>query len=93
MDMHSHRDIVLAMFSHSQGSCTAARYTRAMPFRQPINRAMVEPARRIDPDHPAYGTSQAAMTVENHWLFEMGGGNFVRVQVYADTAAGYRAAS
>lgn len=31
------------------------------------------------------------MTVENHWLFEMGGDNFVRVQVYA--AAGYRTAS
>jgi phenylpyruvate tautomerase PptA (4-oxalocrotonate tautomerase family) len=33
-------------------------------------------------------TSDAAMTVENLWLFEIADGNFVRAQIYADTAAG-----
>ncbi|HEY6493717.1 MAG TPA: tautomerase family protein [Trebonia sp.] len=33
-------------------------------------------------------TSEATMTVENLWLFEIAGGNFVRAQLYADTAAG-----
>jgi hypothetical protein len=33
-------------------------------------------------------TSEATMTIENLWLFEIAGGNFVRAQVYADTAAG-----
>jgi phenylpyruvate tautomerase PptA (4-oxalocrotonate tautomerase family) len=33
-------------------------------------------------------TSEAAMTVENLWLFEIADGNFVRAQIYADTAAG-----
>jgi phenylpyruvate tautomerase PptA (4-oxalocrotonate tautomerase family) len=33
-------------------------------------------------------TSEAAMTVENLWLFEVADGNFVRAQICADTAAG-----
>lgn len=33
-------------------------------------------------------TSQATMTVENLWLFEVADGNFVQAQIYADTAAG-----
>jgi uncharacterized protein len=33
-------------------------------------------------------SSGAAITVENLWLFEMADGNFVRAQLYADTAAG-----
>jgi phenylpyruvate tautomerase PptA (4-oxalocrotonate tautomerase family) len=37
-------------------------------------------------------TSEAAMTVENLWLFEVAAGNFVRAQIYADTAAGVKTA-
>jgi hypothetical protein len=37
-------------------------------------------------------TSEATMTVENLWLFEVADGNFVRAQLYADTAAGRNAA-
>jgi phenylpyruvate tautomerase PptA (4-oxalocrotonate tautomerase family) len=33
-------------------------------------------------------SSEATMTVENLWLFEIADGNFVRAQIYADTAAG-----
>ena len=33
-------------------------------------------------------SSGATITVENLWLFEIAGGNFVRAQLYADTAAG-----
>jgi hypothetical protein len=33
-------------------------------------------------------SSDATMTVENLWLFELADGNFVRAQNYADTAAG-----
>jgi hypothetical protein len=33
-------------------------------------------------------TSGATMSVENLWLFEIADGNFVRAQIYADTAAG-----
>jgi hypothetical protein len=33
-------------------------------------------------------TSETTMTVENLWLFEIADGNFVRAQIYADTAAG-----
>jgi hypothetical protein len=32
--------------------------------------------------------SGAVITVENLWLFEIADGNFVRAQLYADTAAG-----
>jgi len=32
--------------------------------------------------------SEAIVTVENLWLFEIADGNFVRAQLYADTAAG-----
>jgi len=31
--------------------------------------------------------SGATVTVENLWLFEIAEGNFVRAQLYADTAA------
>ncbi|MGH3170659.1 MAG: tautomerase family protein, partial [Trebonia sp.] len=37
-------------------------------------------------------TSEAAMTVENLWLIEVAGGNFVGAQIYADTAAGVKTA-
>jgi phenylpyruvate tautomerase PptA (4-oxalocrotonate tautomerase family) len=37
-------------------------------------------------------TSATAMTVENLWLFEIADGNFVRAQIYADTAAGVKTA-
>lgn len=33
-------------------------------------------------------TSDATMTIENLWLFEIADGNFVSAQIYADTAAG-----
>ena len=33
-------------------------------------------------------SSEATMSVENLWLFEIADGNFVRAQIYADTAAG-----
>ena len=33
-------------------------------------------------------SSEATLSVENLWLFEMADGNFVRAQLYADTAAG-----
>ena len=33
-------------------------------------------------------SSGATLSVENLWLFEVAGGNFVRAQLYADTAAG-----
>ena len=33
-------------------------------------------------------SSEATITVENLWLFELADGNFVRAQLYADTAAG-----
>jgi phenylpyruvate tautomerase PptA (4-oxalocrotonate tautomerase family) len=32
-------------------------------------------------------TPEAIMTIENLWLFEIANGNFVRAQIYADTAA------
>ena len=32
-------------------------------------------------------TSEATITIENLWLFEIADGNFVRAQLYADTAA------
>jgi phenylpyruvate tautomerase PptA (4-oxalocrotonate tautomerase family) len=35
-------------------------------------------------------TSEATMTVENLWLFEVADGNFVGAQIYADTAAGVK---
>jgi hypothetical protein len=107
------------MFSHSQGSCTAARYTpghavpaadhrgdgRACsssgastttpPFRTGLDRVLNAGSHLVASIRITLRsrTSEAATTVENHWLFEMGGGNFVRVQVYTDTAAGYRTAS
>jgi hypothetical protein len=37
-------------------------------------------------------SSGATITVENLWLFEIADGNFVRAQLYADTAAGRNAA-
>jgi hypothetical protein len=37
-------------------------------------------------------SSGATLTVENLWLFEVADGNFVRAQLYADTAAGRNAA-
>jgi hypothetical protein len=33
-------------------------------------------------------SSEATLNVENLWLFEIADGNFVRAQIYADTAAG-----
>ena len=33
-------------------------------------------------------SSEATIDVENLWLFEIADGNFVRAQLYADTAAG-----
>jgi len=33
-------------------------------------------------------SSGATIDVENLWLFEIADGNFVRAQLYADTAAG-----
>ena len=33
-------------------------------------------------------SSEATITIENLWLFEIADGNFVRAQLYADTAAG-----
>ena len=36
-------------------------------------------------------SSGATVTVENLWLFEIDDGNFVRAQLYADTAAGRNA--
>ena len=35
-------------------------------------------------------SSEATITVENLWLFEIADGNFVRAQLYADTAAARR---
>jgi phenylpyruvate tautomerase PptA (4-oxalocrotonate tautomerase family) len=37
-------------------------------------------------------TSEATMTVENVWLFEIADGNFGWAQIYADTAAGVKTA-
>jgi hypothetical protein len=35
-------------------------------------------------------SSEATITIENLWLFEIADGNFVRAQLYADTAAARR---
>ena len=35
-------------------------------------------------------SSEETITIENLWLFEIAGGNFVRAQLYADTAAARR---
>jgi phenylpyruvate tautomerase PptA (4-oxalocrotonate tautomerase family) len=37
-------------------------------------------------------SSDTTMTVQNLWLFEIADGNFVRAQIYADTAAGRKTA-